>query len=631
MGQQSNHWVIALVVYTFLKLADADLCTVSTTDVVNADDEFSFGTIFKLKVEGISANSIFHADTYFSGLSRKMRVNLMADALNIHVYHDYKNHETSTYNFPEDKPRTCKVDPNMRGGNGYYIVPHDIKEGDQPKVTDILRLSGSSGFGDDIKLHKSKDPVVFRTLSCTKYTSCQKIFDENGDEMVVEVSHLVSNTQFTKAEDGTVPIQITLNGEYVSGSKKSQAVSYTYNLYHYKKYFDHENIEYPLGVVCEDKKRLSDFPSLPTYMSFGQEIHYPDQTTKIETIETVFDKDLNFVEEKYFDEKGKIRMRRLDDFNTGLSYRLPDNDYSSCEVSKITDAPQLNDFVRGDDDTIEMVTPEQFFHSGGIQFYFNGIRHFDYIETEEWSGKDKKTGKIYSWFFTSNVEFSLNTYAKGAKDPSGENYRIPYKRMIWDDEKSNPTSTYFYKVDFTKPELTSNYYSCFKGNPKPVFIEVTGLIENQLVKDQKIVERRFTKTLVDALQISRLRIAHLQIDFIDDLGFVSFNLCGLPKVEGNRIKGRKKRKEPTQQAVMAMLKNKLKNESIMFNVGNKDILIESGGKIIENPYMTSFKLVVGEGSQGYSTGALAGLGVGMTLLGLLVGGAIGFWLFFKRG
>ena len=60
-------------------------------------------------------------------------------------------------------------------------------------------------------------------------------------------------------------------------------------------------------------------------------------------------------------------------FHPGLSYRLPDNDYSSCEVSKITDAPQLNDFVRGDDDTIEMVTPEQFFHSGGIQFYFNGI------------------------------------------------------------------------------------------------------------------------------------------------------------------------------------------------------------------------------------------------------------------
>ncbi|GFR69423.1 EF-hand domain-containing protein D1, partial [Elysia marginata] len=295
---------------------------------------------------------------------------------------------------------SCKVDSKMRGSNGYYVVPHDVKEGTTPEVEEILRLSGPSGFGDTIALERSADVVVFRSLSCTQYVSCQKIIDENGDEMIVKVTHLVSNTTFKTAQTGTLPVQIKFEGKYNTGPNANKDVVFIYNFYHYLTWYMPNEFAVPLGVVCEDKKTLRAFPKLPPHISFGQEIHYPDKTKKLETIETTYDSERRYVQEIYFDQHGAINQRRLDDFNSGLSFLVQEEDFS-CKVTKISDATNKNDFVRGTGDNIQMVTPEQFFHSGGIKFHYNGKRRFEHLMTEVWTGKDEKNGHVYSWFFTS--------------------------------------------------------------------------------------------------------------------------------------------------------------------------------------------------------------------------------------
>lgn len=597
---------------------------------VVAKDVFSFKDSLKARVEVVapSLQRIIHTDIYFNTKSM-LRVNVFSDGWEYHSFHDYNTHETSIYSTLRGKPRSCQVDTNMRGGKGYYLVPDNVPEGEQTDVMTILRLTGPSGLGSDIELVKSPKSSTFRDLTSAEYFSCQKFIDENGDEMVMKVTHVVSDTNFIVVEDGTVPVQIRLEGKYATGINKNQDVSFIYNFYHYKDFvgFWDSIFELPLGVVCEDKKTLSEFPKLPEYMSYGQEIHFPDETTKLQTVKTIFDGVNNYVEETYFNPDGSVKNKRLDDFKSGLSYNV-DEKTGDCEVKKISENDKINDFVRGSGDSIQMVTPQQLFHSGGIQFHYNGEKTIDgYLQTEIWSGKDENDGHIYSWFFTKNVNDSVNHYAQVFK---GQHLRIPYKRMVWDNEESDPTTTYFYMVDYTKPKKTIHPLNCFQGSPKRLYMALPGLKQDQLVKDQSLVTERILNTLIDALGISWLRIDYLYIRFYDKIGITAFSLLGPSKVQGDKVQGMTAKQEPTLEEAYALLKRKLAG-GLTFDVGNDDVLMETGGLLVASPYENSINLYEGSGgdSSGYSSGAMAGLAIGMIILGLAAGLAGGFWFFVK--
>ncbi|GFR74964.1 hypothetical protein ElyMa_002176300 [Elysia marginata] len=125
-------------------------------------------------------------------------------------------------------------------------------------------------------------------------------------------------------------------------------------------------------------------------------------------------------------------------------------------------------------------------------------------------------------------------------------------------------------------------------------------------------------------------IYFFQIEFHGDIGYFSFYLLDKPTIKGDTVTNSKTTDEPTVDEAYATLQRKLK-DGLLFNVGNKDQLIETQGELKDPPYKSSFQLVNEErGSQGYSSGALAGLGIGMVILGLAVGGFLGFWFFVKR-
>ncbi|GFO24624.1 EF-hand domain-containing protein d1 [Plakobranchus ocellatus] len=598
-----------------------EVCGTINHSGVDYKSEFNFEDAFTAKVEAVLPEFGLVASTTMTYY--KSAKTLKMDVENIKTksqkFYDFENRQTLSYEFNDPNKRgECKVGDIMPSEQGFMLLPQ-VKEGTIPEVSDMFRLSGPSGFDNEKIALKKAGTRNFRAQSCQIYTSCQKVISWDGAFVVAKVTHLISTTSFMRHQKGTVPLQVKFDGKYLNGFQKGKRLVHTFNIYHYTTDFDPGYFHTPEGIVCPNRKAPTNFPEQPKYIQYGQEIHYPDKNRKMETVRTTYDKDFNFVSEMKLNPDSDDReMYRLDDFDTGVSYTV-NRGGDRCVTTSISKASKINDFMKADDGKIQMMTPEEFFLNSGVEYHYNGQKHFRGLKTDSWIGKDPKNGHVYEWYFTANIQETSNDYAVINKNG---NYRIPYKRLIWVDDSPNAQVTYFYDVDLTMPHLFHRLHSCFENNFKYVRLYVPGMVRDMVEKDLTIVKRRVMRTLYQTLKVSWIRISGLEVEFIEKKGYVTFYLLGRQK---NSEDVETTNSGPTLDEAYETLKNTIKDGSLRLSIGNDEIYVSTQPILEEQDFSHGHR-----SAPGYSSGALAGLGIGMLVLGIIGGSAGGYWFFFKR-
>ncbi|GFR58480.1 EF-hand domain-containing protein D1 [Elysia marginata] len=389
----------------------------------------------------------------FSAAKKTMKTTLKSPGWDYALYHDYEHHQTLVYNMLDAGRGSCKVYPNMGERLGFFLLPDSPVKGKSPTASEVLRLTGNSGFDNEkIKVKRTQN-VRFRSLPATQYESCQKITISDMSEAIVKVTHLISNANLARTEYGTVPLQVTFEGKFVSGRSSGNSLKHVYNFFHYSTNVGPEDFQTPLGIVCKGRQGPTNFPQPPLHIRFGQEIH-DSQTSRVITIRTTYDKEFNFVAEEFFDPNpGRQPKYRFDDFYAGLTYNI-DRNTNFCDVRNISDAMKVNDFTPVKGGKIKMATPEQFWDREGVQYHYNGRKHFRGLETEAWIGQDPTTGYMYEWYFTLGIDHAVNDEAKSEQK---SHHRIPYKRIFWPDKTNKFISTFYFQVDLTQSQTVCFY------------------------------------------------------------------------------------------------------------------------------------------------------------------------------
>ncbi|RUS73302.1 hypothetical protein EGW08_018931 [Elysia chlorotica] len=602
-----------------------DICGDIKSNVV-ADTEFDFQTQFKVHIESVMPDKgrIANSWLYFSPARKMLKATLKSPGMDYELYDDYDQHQTLVYNLGDAKRGSCQVYPFMTQRLGFYLLPSAPDAGLTPTVSEVLRLSGKSGFGSEqIQLMKSSNTKqMFRSLNVQQYDSCQKITAYDGSVAIVKVTHLVSKTKLARTESGTVPIQTVINGKFVSdkdGNVVNLPITHTFNFFHYSTSVTEDDFLTPEGIVCPNRKGPNNFPKPPLYISFGQEVH--DTTSgQVITVKTTYDKEFNFVTDEFFDPTpGRQSTFRFDDFYAGLSYQI-DHNTGACIATNISENDNVNNYKIVQGGKLQMMTPEQFWDAEGVKYHYNGKKHFRGLETESWIGKDESTGYMYEWYFTFGIEHTMNDMAKSEqKDP----HRIPYKRIFWPDDTDNYFSNYYFQVDFTEPALLLDLSPCYQNQRQFISLFVAGLALERVEKDETLILRRAVTTLTQKLNIPFTRIANPQIAFKGSKGYILFEILGTPKYSSDLVT--QHTNQPSLDEVIATLKKLTKDRKLVFDVGNKDITVSAQAKYEEFAFKSPDR-----GGGGYSAGALAGLSLTMVVIGLAAGGGGGYWFFIRH-
>ncbi|KAK3743743.1 hypothetical protein RRG08_043475 [Elysia crispata] len=606
-----------------------DICGDISPNVDNATAEFTFESQFKAHVEAAvpDLERVINAWMVFSSSQKTLKVALTSTDLDYALYEDYEHHQSLFYNFQGGGRGTCYVDHTMRDGSGVNLIPEPPEEGHIPSVSQVLRLTGKSGFeNEEIKLQKGKT-TKYRSLGARPYYSCQKIKTTDNSEAIVKVTHLVSNAKLARTESGTVPLQVKFEGKYVSGNQAqddqgnriNRPLTHVYNFFHYSTSVADDELQTPKGIVCPDRKGPNSFPKPPLYVRFGQEVH-DSESTQVTTIKTTYDKEFNFVSEEFFDLlPGKQSRLRFDDFYAGLSYDI-DYKTGACFATNISQVTQVNDYAQDKNGKIKMMTPEQFWDAEGVEYHYNGKKHFRGLETEVWIGKDPNTGYMYEWYFTFGIQHTVNDDAKSEQK---EPHRVPYKRIFWPDNTNKYYSNYYFQVDFTEPPLLMDLSPCYQKKKQLISLSVSGLTLERVVKDETLVLRRAVTTLSKELKIPFTRISHPQVAFKAGKGYILFDLLGPPKYSSDLIT--QHTNQPGLDEVVSTLKKLTDDRNLVFEVGNKEVFVKGEAKFEEFAFKPPKRT-----DRGYSPGAMAGLSVAMVVVGVAAGGGGGYWFIIRQ-
>lgn len=591
-----------------------DVCgEINPNPTLNMEAEFNFQPNFKVYVEAVmpEQHRINSCWMEFSTPRKLLKTTIKSDGLNYELFYDYQHHQTLEYNLLARGRGLCQVHSSMDERQSFYLVPESPDQGKTPKVSEILRLSGNSGFPNEKITAVKTEGKRFRSLLTTQYQSCQKIRTEDGSEAIVKVTHFISDASLARSETGTVPLQVTFEGKFISGPSNGNTLNHIYNFFHYSTSVGDDDFQTPLGIVCKGRYSPNTFPEPPLHIQFGQEIH-SSQNSRLLTLKTIYDKEFNFVAEEFFDPMpGRQPRFRFDDFESGLTYQI-DRNTNTCEYGNISTADPVNDYVPSEGDHIKMMTPQQFWDREGIEYHYNGMKHFRGLETEAWIGQDEKTGYMYEWYFTYGVDHVINDQA--SSEQKGR-HRVPYKRIFWSDMSSNFISTYYFQVDLTTPPLLLDLSPCYQNQKKFVSLYIKDLTMARVEKDETLILRRAVRVLSKELGVPFTRISGAQIAFRGEKAYLLFDLLDKPDYSSDIIT--QYDNQPNLAEALKLLKDKAASGELRFEVGT--------AKYEE----LALKRPKG-GDTGYSAGALAGLCIAMTVVGLAAGGGGGYWFFIRH-
>jgi hypothetical protein len=309
----------------------------------------------------------------------------------------------------------------------------------------------------------------------------------------------------------------------------------------------------------------------------------------------------------------KSFARMVNDYASGLSFNL-DLETGKCRVAPIANGIDSIPVAGGN---VRMRNSKQFFDLDSNQYQYMGVQMIRGIECDTWSAyfldgqSDHEQDELYIWYFaTTNWKKTYNLDVTTA---------LPVALEIQQTILGNiDTQFNFYEFDTLDYMRIPDVSLCFNHtNTLNVEFFISASYSKYVAPNLQLFYKSIYQGLIP-LTISALRISSLDIQpaAVDDI-VVRFKLLEIIPLQTMGT-------TPTRYTSN---NDVYKNLNTAVNTGtfNFDIT-ESAGKVTVRARPNSVSLFQDGGinnsnsaSSGYSTGAMAGIGIGMIVVGLVLG------------
>ena len=427
------------------------------------------------------------------------------------------------------------------GGDFDFLVG-GVSQGKILPPLGTLRLTGKSGFGDDVIKVKKVGQTVVRGVDVDQFESCQKL-NIRGQWVTFKVTHYFSatNRSWSLPVNNVVPIAIKLGGV---DSTTNQNTTHFFSFFNVKLSLDPLNLETPPGVICVRSNPVP-FPTCPKYFRFAAEI--VDQVnygvTYVEEMFSTVDKFavMSILPQSTTEAGLKTQVDILQDFNLGLSFEI-DRGSGRCAISNISESNKHLPlpFSRTDEKgVVHQLTPEQFFSADSTTFHYLGERLVRNVPCDTFITRtslvtDPTNIVTLEWYFAKDV----HTYNDNTDQEKNLKIRIPMKLRKWlDDTSQLSQDTHIYDFDLSHLSLDLfRVENCFPGADSSEFkVSLPGVTP-------AVIRRKFSQfkglslvSLARAARVVLWRVVDLTFDLQKSDVIMSFRLLGAPPHAGDVV------------------------------------------------------------------------------------------------
>ncbi|XP_048236750.1 uncharacterized protein LOC124150287 isoform X1 [Haliotis rufescens] len=467
------------------------------------------------------------------------------------------------------------------------------------------------------------------------WESC--IYSEPNNATLKLTWYFSANNTWVTAENVVAPEQVDVEGIMHVNSSLSLRVLREYVFTDFQPVDGPvADFETPPGTYCQNRVSTRPMPNVTNTFTFTAEIFEP-MNYYLNWIKEYYDWDLNLVRYDYSVDPGTPspygngKLIRVHDFNTGVAYVM-DAMVGNCSVTPINatgfDAKSL------DAGKVRIRTDKEFFYFSNVPYEYAGQRVVRGINCDVWTAR--RVGypagypnaiSIWEWYFASsewmeNTGISNYFYLPVMLQVTSQAPVMNVIYNIYDYSEGNPN---IWQTDIS---------ACFNYTNRKAFqLAFPGTYSKDVAANLSKFKFAVVSSIVALGGISPLRISNTQVDFSSGDVLVSFTILDKAPIAGDANTGFID--IPLADAVSAI--------TTSVNTGQFQILLDHAsfpsapGTLTAKKYSaSSWDVVVNEyfgtpSKQGYSGGAMAGLGVAMVIIGLCIGFGILFGIYKIRG
>ncbi|XP_042855314.1 uncharacterized protein LOC122242155 [Penaeus japonicus] len=496
-------------------------------------------------------------------------------------------------------------------------------------------------------------------IDCDVFETC---LDKPEEGVSVLYTYYWSNKEWNmqnNKESVPIAVEIYANGE-VSGHTTGE-IMVRYDFFDFRREFRPSRyvLEPPKDVYCTDRKTYLSPPRTVQSFSYqsehisGVDIPFPsgDNDTVLLRFRGIFPKDewydwdtrITRVDYTPFYVIGNERRfenftRRIHDFNQGLAFVIKPR-LNFCNITKIENVTSWGDVMVGEDGSVFMQSPWNF-EDLDEPMQFNGVHWERGVETDVWVGVKKNPHlglkENYVWSFAAPLTNEI-LGRQGPKLPSLPTVdKVPVKLEKYISLMEGlPHVIYnIYGYDSKVPHTHKHDVSlCFSPDQMRHFkFDLPANSLNKTFYLRENVKYATMQTLAQAGKVSPIRINRLEINETSAALEVTFTVLEKPAVEGN-VPGAGM--DSSMNEAVALIQDTLDSSQlvVLVKIGTGVGDLSFYEKLVGLPrtlreVSRDDGLIRGKETRvGYSPGDMAGLAIGMIILGGLVGyGAIYFYL-----
>jgi len=405
--------------------------------------------------------------------------------------------------------------------------------------------------------------------------------------------------------------------------------NHIYDLYKFEEYVYPTDFETPEGISCPGRAKTKTFPTMPKAFAFsGEVLDY--QRNTVTYVEESYDSLSKINVYRYKTGKDASSMRgvngevQVNDFNTGVSY-VTQKQNSYCRMNALGSTPGYAFIKFLANGQVTMISPEQFIAVDTPSKYtYAGVRTTRGVLCDVWVIITDKIQGYTDRNVTAEWYFAVQSDKESWS--SFETSRIPVAFKIWNTGNTDPVyALNVFYFDTKKPQVLSvnaDIGDCFWNSARRRFtFDLNANNTADVYNNIEMFKYAITSAVSLSTGISALRVADIQVFKDTSVLHVSFDMLDKPNVVGDSANG--------------TAGNDLANAVQLYNYamtnGFFKLFVDVGTTTKTMiPIVSSAAEITPSAntSSGYGSGALAGLGVAMLIVGS-AGGAGGAFFFFK--
>ncbi|XP_071099972.1 uncharacterized protein [Haliotis cracherodii] len=399
-------------------------------------------------------------------------------------------------------------------------------------AAEVLSVHRAMKFGQSYN-EKYVGLATVRNISALHFESCTY---RNDTKQTIKIDFYFSDGKTWTTPSGAIlaPIRSMIHRKIGSGSDSFESHE-QYDIVYFQEYIDDYSVfQIPGGIYCDGRKNTKPTPNIPNYFTFRAEMVVPSYNT-IGAYDEWYDYSRKMVR---IDSKPMpggvvivpmVTRRDVHDFNAGVSYMV-DMTSGDCHVAPLS--ADIFDSKLTDLNHIAIKSPKQFFDFTSGVFVYSGQKTERGITMDTWIGKrlDFPPGlnltSYWEWYFSAD-KWLISEFGPSIRSaPMRLKITIP-----------GANATFIYNIfDFTEDEPDISVFDvsyCYeKGDIRDFRFTLTGK-SWAISPKPKLFKYNMATAIARAMGVASPRIQAAQADFDNKGVYVLFTLLGPPPVKGD--------------------------------------------------------------------------------------------------